>query len=235
MKRIFLILFISISLFSQVNTFRLWSYFNLNIPFQKNFTFTILPGIRYEFSRENAEPNGFYMFEFFTGFSYSKNFNGILSKFPVYYYIIGFLGNEDYYVQSLEILPSFAKRFGNFVIYERTIFHNRFYSSYYDDRTGYSLLIRELLQLKYLIGKYGIILGIEPFYGVIEDDSHTPSTLGFTPKGLNLNRVNIGLDYQLTKNFLFSTNYVYETTYSNNSLTGKNHYLFLNIILNLFY
>lgn len=230
MKRSILIPFISISLFSQVNTFRVWSYFTFNFPFKKNFTFTILPGFRYEILRESAEPNGLYMSELLTGLSYSKNFKDILLRFPVYYYIIGFLGNDDYYVQSIEFLPSLQKRLGNFIIYERTIFHNRFYASYYNERIGYSLLIRELLQIKYLIGRYGINLGVEPFYGIIEDKSHNASPIGFTPKGLNLNRIYAGIDYSVKKNISFLTNYVFETTYNNGNLTGKNHYIFFNLV-----
>ncbi len=229
MKKFIILFFLSFTLFSQVNTFRFWSYFNLNIPVSKDINWTILPGIRYEFLREGTEPKNFYMFEFFTGITPSINIRGINAKFPIYYYYTCFLESENYHVHSFEFLPSFQKRFGNFVLSERTIFHNRFYSSFYDDKTGYSLLVRELLQIKYLLGKYGIGLGIEPFYGVIEDASHTPSPLGFTPKGLNLNRINAGIDYNLFRNLILSLNYVFETTYSGGNLTAKNHYVFLNV------
>uniref|UniRef100_A0A7C4UBK1 DUF2490 domain-containing protein n=1 Tax=candidate division WOR-3 bacterium TaxID=2052148 RepID=A0A7C4UBK1_UNCW3 len=231
MKKLIPLIFLSLSLLPQVNTFRLWSYFNLNFKLSSDFVFTILPGLRYEVLREKDNPKGFYMFEFFTGFSYFKSIKGINGRFPIFYYYINF-PNDDYYVQSIEFLPSFQKRFGNFLIFERTIFHNRFYSNFYEDRTGYSLLIRELIQLKYINFKYPLNIGIEPFIGIIEDNNHNPSPFGFTPKGLNSIRFYFGIDFPLFKNLALSTNYVFEPTYSQGELTGKNHYIFFNITFN---
>ncbi len=228
MKKFTIFLFLSLSLFPQVNTFRLWNYFNFTLPIKNNLSWIILPGLRYEVFREEGEAKGLYMFEFFTGFSYSTSIKGINLRFPLYYYNITFLEtNNKYFVHSIDFLPNSIQRIGNFIITERMIFHNRLYSNFYDDKFGYSLLIRGLLQVKYAFGKYLLGIGIEPFVGIIEDKSHNPSPIGFTPNGLNLNRVYFGLDYPLLKNFSISLNYVYETTYSGGDLTGKNHYIFI--------
>jgi hypothetical protein len=115
----------------------------------------------------------------------------------------------------------------------RTIFHNTIYASVYtasEQRKGYSLVIRQFLELAYDIDqRLSILLADEPFFGVIDDKQAPPSPIGFWPSGFRLNRLYAGFRYKITSRLAISPEYVLETVYDEDSVTDTNHYFFVTL------
>jgi len=137
------------------------------------------------------------------------------------------------YSHNIEFLPILIYRWERFSLTSRTIFHNTIYASIYEtsaQKKGYSLVIRQLLQLGYTINqRFSMLLAEEPFFGVIEDDGAPPSPIGFWSKGLKLNRFYAGFQYKITPAIVISPHYVLETAYDTGKLTDTNHYLFVTL------
>jgi hypothetical protein len=218
-------------------TGRFWSYFNAISIFNQNWSLLIMPGIRYEFARSDAlvrPKNEFYFYELFTGPTYTKTWNRFTMQLPIWYYYMGFPSPDAYaYSHNIEFLPIFIYRWERFSLTSRTIFHNTIYASVYEtsaQKKGYSLVIRQLLQLGYTINqRFSMLLAEEPFFGVIEDDGAPPSPIGFWSKGLKLNRLYAGFQYKITPAIVISPHYVLETAYDAGKLTDTNHYLFVTL------
>ena len=218
-------------------TGRLWSYFNVVSLFDENWSLAVMPGIRYEFARSDVlrrPKKDFYFYEAFIGPSYTKSFNRFTMKLPVWYYYMGFPSPDAYaYSHNIEFLPIFIYRWKRLSLTSRTIFHNTIYASVYEtseQKSGYSLVIRQLLQLSYAINQhFSVLLAEEPFFGVIEDGEAPPSPIGFWPKGLRLNRLYVGLPFKITPAITVSPHYVLETVYDEGELTDTNHYLFVTL------
>jgi hypothetical protein len=219
-------------------TGRFWSYFNLASLITPNWSFVVMPGIRYEFARANdalMRPNKeLYFYELLAGPTYTKTWDRFTIKLPLWYYYMGFPSSADYaYAHNIEFLPILSYRSGKLALTSRTIFHNTIYASIYETpelKKGYSLVIRQFLQVTYTMSqRFSILLADEPFFGVIEDKEAPPSPIGFWPKGFRLNRLYAGFQYKITPRMAFSPQYVLETTYDEGSVTDTNHYLFVTL------
>jgi len=217
-------------------TGRFWSYLNLAAPLNPNWAFIMMPGVRYEFARSDPNPANsareFYFYELLVGPTYTKTWGNFTVKLPVWYYYMGFPTPGDYaYAHNIEFLPIAGFRSGKVSFTSRTIFHNTVYASVYDtpeQRSGYSLVIRQLLELSYdLHQKITLLVADEPFFGIIKDQEAPPSAIGFWPSGFRLNRFYAGFRYKLTPRFVISPEYVLETVYDEGDLTDTNHYLFV--------
>lgn len=161
---------------SGATTGRVWSYLNLTSIIRPDWSFVIMPGVRYEFARTDdpllRPSKEFYFYELLTGPTWTKQWGRFTLRIPLWYYYMGFPSTDDYfYAHNIEFLPILSYRTGKIGLTSRTIFHNTIYASVYDTpelRNGYSLVIRQFLQLAYAIDQqWNIILADEPFFGVI--------------------------------------------------------------------
>jgi hypothetical protein len=219
-------------------TGRFWSYFNLTSLISPEWAVVTMPGLRYEFAR-NDDPNmlpakGVYFYEFFVGPVLTTSSNAFTLKLPLWFYYMGFPTDDVYfYSHNIEFLPILSYRLHRTTFTSRTIFHNTVYASVYETpemRSGYSLVVRQLLQIAYKIDERAtIILADEPFFGIIEDAEAPPSPIGFWPSGFRLNRVYAGLQYGITPRITISPQYVFETAHDEGAVTDVNHYLFVTI------
>jgi hypothetical protein len=227
---------------------RLWTYTNLNLHLSKSTSWMVMAGFRYEFSRkeQGVDPKEMYFYEFFTGPMFYTGIWKLKIILPIWYYYMGFpIKADDTYTYShnLELMPIFVYKTGNLIIYNRFIFHNTLYSSFYgkimdnsDWENGYSLLLRWKLMFQYILSSKIILeLANEPFYGLVEDHKMPPVTgPGFSEQGIDMNRVYAGLIYKVSPVFSIEVNYIYETSYAENAeeekkLTQIAHYIFLNL------
>ena len=227
---------------------RLWLYGNVSLGLSKSVSWLTIAGTRYEFSRAKTEEQAkeFYFNEFFTGPMYLTKVAGFKVILPVLYYYMGFpMKSLDKYTYShnIEFSPVLIYRFKKFVVYNRFIFHNTIYSTFYEEvmnksggNKGYSLLLRWKIMGQYLINeKLTFEAAVEPFIGLIEDDKMPAVTgPGFSEKGLDMNRVYAGFVYKLTKNLSVEANYVYETSFKKNEQDEKElsqiaHYIFITL------
>ncbi len=221
---------------TSATTGRCWSYLNLATPITSRWAFVVMPGIRYEFARSDLDPatpnRKFYFYELLTGPTYTKKWGNFTIKLPLWYYYMGFPSPGDYaYAHNIEFLPIVGFRTGKIALTSRTIFHNTIYASVYDlpeQRNGYSLVIRQLLEIAYEPHqRLTLLVADEPFFGAVEDQEAPPSAIGFWPKGFRLNRLYAGLRYKLTPRLAISPEYVLEMVYGDGNLTDTNHYLFI--------
>jgi hypothetical protein len=221
---------------ASATTGRIWSYLNLASIISPNWSFVMMPGVRYEFARTDdpaLRPNKeFYFYELLTGPTWTKTWGRLTMKIPLWYYYMGFPSPDEYfYAHNIEFLPILSYRAGKLGLTSRTIFHNTIYASVYGTpelKKGYSLVIRQLLQLTYSLEKQlSIILADEPFFGVIEDKEAPPSPIGFWPSGFRLNRFYAGFQYRVTPRIAVTPQYVLETAYDGGINTDTNHYLFV--------
>lgn len=226
-------------------TGRFWSYLNVTSLIDAKWAIVTMPGFRYEFARSDdpsmLPAKGLYFYEFFIGPVYSRTSGAFTFKLPVWYYYMGFPSDNSYfYSHNIEILPILTYRTGRTTFTSRTIFHNTVYASVYETsemRKGYSLVIRQLLQVAHCIDeRTTLIIADEPFFGVIEDGEAPPSPIGFWPSGFRLNRIYAGLEYSITPRIRISPQYVLETAHDEGTVTDVNHYLFVTFtyVLRLF-
>lgn len=226
-------------------TGRFWSYFNLTSLVSQKWALVTMPGLRYEFARSD-DPNmlpakGVYFYEFFVGPVFTTTSGAFTFKLPVWYYHMGFPSDDSYfYSHNIEILPILSYCLDRTTLTSRTIFHNTIYASVYETpeiRNGYSLVVRQLLQIAYKIDERAtIILADEPFFGAIKDAEAMPNPIGFWPSGFRLNRIYAGLQYSIGPRMTISPQYVFETAYDEGAVTDVNHYLFVTFsyVLKLF-
>lgn len=221
-------------------TARFWGYANCVGLISKNFTFVVMPGVRYEFKRSDeydTPAKKMYLYELLTGPVYIIKSNAWIFKFPLWYYYMGFpvSGQDDYfYSHNLEFLPIIEYRFGDFTMCSRTIFHNTIYASVYEtssEKRGYGLVIREMLRFSYRLSEnIEILVAAEPFFGVIEDSEAAAHPIGYWQNGFRMNRLYIGSNIRLTKFLSLSPQHIFETNYDTNGhLNGVNHYIFITL------
>ena len=228
---------------------RTWIYANSTLLLSRSVGWLVMPGFRHEFSRNLAgkslDTNDLYFYEFFTGPIFFTGIGKLKVILPFFYYYMGFpLKAQDKYVynHNLEFSPTFVYKTGDVIIYNRLIFHNTIFSTFYrevldnkDWQKGYSLLLRWKLMIQYIVNPKLILeIAEEPFYGLIEDKDMPPVTgPGFSEKGLDMNRIYAGFTYKITKKFTVEVNYVYETSYKEDTVSGKKehsqtaHYIFI--------
>ncbi len=209
-----------------INTVRGWGYLNATVKFSPNWSFTAMPGYRYEFTREQdgkelENQENFYN-ELFVGPAYHTNFGKVQFSMPVWYYYMAFPDYKDASkyedAHNLTIIPVFAYKLKNFVFVSRTIFHNTLYASVNNDKNedpaGYGLLLREMVLVNYIISKpFLVYAGYEVWVGGIENKDVTPHPKGYFPQGLIRNRYIAGFKWKATEGLTINPEYMYEIQY----------------------
>jgi hypothetical protein len=242
-KLLLMLLVMASRLYAQAPvTGRFWTYGNLTMVVHPHWAVIVMPGLRYEFRRnDESDAHGVYFYELLAGPVYTFKISNSAFKLPLWYYYMGFpvSSTEDYYYShNIELLPTISYHFDPVTITSRTIFHNTVYASVYaddEDKAGYGLVLRQLVRFDIPIHKgMGVVVGEEPFFGIIEDKDALPHPLGFWEKGFRMNRVYAGLAITIARSLSVSPQYVFETTYgSDGAVSGTNHYFFLTIAYTL--
>lgn len=252
---------------------RAWFYGNFTAALTPHWSFTVMQGLRYEFARWDAikgpagnapESRDFYLTETFVGPNYTHKIGNLTLKGSLWYYYIGYpqrkesnlqLTDDKYnYSSNIEVIPTAEYRWGRFTFIDRVILHNTIFADTYQwnsQRWGFGTVLRELLQVRFAAtDRLGVLLGDEPFFGIIEDGDTSKlktaagapagySPLGYWKDGFRLNRVYLGVDYKITPSLTVTPMYMFETTVSatdSTDVTANGHYLFvtLSYLLKLF-
>jgi hypothetical protein len=138
---------------------RVWYDQNLTLAFTPNWSFTVMPGARFELARTREQMTGVHFLEFFIGPNYTYKSGNLTIKGSLWYYYMGYPlrgrwaedtanpgpGNTvctpytddcrkpSYnFSHNLEIIPSVEYRWGRWSFYDRVIFHNTFYADTYN-------------------------------------------------------------------------------------------------------
>jgi hypothetical protein len=240
MKKLYIIAVLCAAVNAQhPTTGRFWGYANMTSVLNENWAFVIMPGMRYEFARNDdldSPAKELYFTELLAGPVYVHRHKSLIFKVPVWYYYMGFpvSGTDDhFYSHNIEFLPMIEYQVNKLKLISRTIFHNTVYASIYETdalRNGYGLVVRQLFRADYRLNDMvSITAAEEPFFGVIKDGEAPAHVLGFWPGGFRMNRVYLGIGLQVNQ-FNISPQYVFETTYGDETeLTGVNHYIHVTV------
>ncbi len=216
---------------------RIWLYGDLNLRLLHNWSIDLIPGVRFEPSRSIGDSKGHYMTELFVGPSYNLKSGPLSFRLALWYYYTGFPIQETgahEYTHSLELVPTVAYELGQWRFESRTILHNILYASQADAsaRWGYSLVLRQMLRVKYYVLPWlALLLAEEPFLGLIKNQSVQPSMTGFWPRGLQLNRIYVGVEVSPIKEMTLVPQYIYETALGDETnVVGHGHYFFLTVV-----
>jgi hypothetical protein len=138
---------------------RVWYDQNLTLVATPNWSFTVMPGVRFEYARSREDMGGVQFLEFFIGPNYSYKWKDFTFKGSLWYYYMGYpqrgRGVEKVvdaplscaspikdstrcapsynFSHNLEIIPSVEYRWGRWSFYDRMIFHNTFYADVYNN------------------------------------------------------------------------------------------------------
>jgi hypothetical protein len=141
---------------------RVWYDQNLTLAFTPAWSFTVMPGVRFEYARSREDSAGVQFLEFFIGPNYTYRWKNFTFKGSLWYYYMGYptrgrhtLQAPDYtaidcnaktpgqpppstclstysFSHNLEIIPAVEYRLGRWSFYDRIIFHNTFYADVYN-------------------------------------------------------------------------------------------------------
>jgi len=225
-----------------VDTGRMWENLNITVLLSPELSFTVMPGHRWEFARDNGATVDTYFNELFVGPTYTTKLDPSLKfKFSLWYYYMGYpnKGTNAYpFTHNVEVIPAIDWKVSDkLTISDRLIFHNTFFASTYNTdakQNGLSIMVREMLTFTYNLSevdpKLNLILGDEIFVGLMEDSEAAPSSVGFYRNGFNSNRVYIGFSYALDPTLIIVPQYVYESVYNlGGNVTGNNHNFYLTV------
>jgi hypothetical protein len=223
---------------------RTWWYASATGILGKHWGYTVMPGMRHEFSDSAGDSGGVVMYELFTGPVFITKLGPVSFKLPLWYYYMGFpIKEKDDYFSShnLELVPIFSYGRGNWEFLSRTIFHNKLYadnSVFTTDsqRQGYSLLIRQMLRVGYKVApKLTVHVADELFVGLVEDSETSDLAKGepfFEKGGFSMNRVYVGAGYGIGGGSSVIPQYILETHHdpdNGSELTKVRHYLFVTL------
>ena len=111
-------------------TGRLWFYASGNVQLAPSWSFSIIPGLRFEYERTGAASKGHYLDEVFVGPNWSRRFGPLTFKLSGWYYFLGYPRPGSYPIShNLEINPALDLKLGPFTLTYRAIFHNTLYAS----------------------------------------------------------------------------------------------------------
>jgi hypothetical protein len=139
---------------------RVWYDQNLTLAVTPEWSFTVMPGVRFEFARSREDAAGVQFLEFFIGPNYTYRMGNLTLKGSLWYYYMGYpTRGRDVetppgsgalkcntqasptasnclstysFSHNLEIIPAAEYRIGRWSIYDRVIFHNTFYADVYN-------------------------------------------------------------------------------------------------------
>lgn len=214
---------------------RLWLYLSGTAQLTPEWGLTLMPGIRYEFSRTAGGPERqHYLDEVLVGPTWSRSFGDLSLRVALWYYFIGYppaQGGGYPLTHNLELIPAVAYRWGDLTLSYRAIFHNTLYASIYDrgERWGLGTVMRNLVQVRYqMTPSSAVLLGTEPWFGILENGGTPHHPAGYWKRGFRLNRINAGFDMKLARGFSLSPQYVLETAVdAQGKLAEIGHHIFL--------
>jgi hypothetical protein len=219
-----------------------WLYTNLTGVLAPNWAFTVMPGLRYEFTDSETDAGGIVMYELFVGPVFITKLGPVKFKLPLWYYYMGFpiAATDDYFdSHNLELVPIFEYTHGRFTFSNRTIFHNKLQANNAvfktdSQRNGYSLLLRELVRVNYaLTPEVALTVADEIFVGLVEDEETSDLAKGepfFEKNGFSMNRLYAGVSWAFAPGLSVSPQYILETHHDPDKdaeLTKVRHYLFV--------
>jgi hypothetical protein len=233
-------------------TARTWLYASLTAGLSPSLSFTVMPGLRFEMARSGAEAKRLYMLELFLGPNFTARVGRLTFKCSLWYYFTGYpswgidpvTSSHGYgaftYGHNLEVVPTFEVRLGRWLLLDRIILHSIVYSDVYGKPsldTGYSLVMRNLVQVRYAATeRLGLLLGDEPFIGLIEDSDTRNLPKGYDPRGfwkqgIRLNRIYTGVDLKVAPSLTVTAMYMLEhlLTSDRTELKETGHYLFVTL------
>jgi Protein of unknown function (DUF2490) len=141
---------------------RVWYDQNLTLAFTPQWSFTVMPGMRFEYARSREDVAGVQFLEFFIGPNFTYKLGNLTLKGSLWYYYMGYptrgrqalVASTNYttlacnvqmpgatttnclstysFSHNLEIIPSVEYRWGRWSFYDRIIFHNTFYADTYN-------------------------------------------------------------------------------------------------------
>ena len=217
------------------STGRLWLYASGNLQLSPGWSLTLMPGLRFEFERSDPSPTrDHYLDEVFVGPNWSRRWGDLGLKVSLWYYFLGFPRQGSYPVSHhLELIPAIDYQIGALNLSYRIIFHNTVYASVYPvaQRWGFGCVMRNLLLAKYrVIEGLSLLLGDEPWYGLVENSGTAYNGAGYWQSGFRLNRLYAGLEWKIFGGLSVSPQYVLETTFGPGGQgTEIGHYLFATV------
>lgn len=218
------------------NTARVWVYGAGTLQLDPTWSVTAITGSRFELARSGGgQTKDHYLDEVFVGPNWSRRFlDGALGlKVSLQYYFIGYpkRANAGYPLShNLELVPTVDYRLGAFNLSWRAIFHNTFHASVYPagQRWGYGMVLRNLVALRWAASeRLTLLVGDEPWLGVVENSGTAYSAAGYWKSGFRLNRVYAGVEWKQGP-VSVSPQYVFEATMNDEgSLAELGHYAFV--------
>jgi hypothetical protein len=137
---------------------RVWIDQNFLLQFSPEWSWTTMPGMRFEYARSREGAAGLQFLELFFGPNYTHRWTNFTLKVGLWYYYMGYPGRDRLvetsafngtmmcssgvvedacktstynFSHNLEIVPSGEYRFGKWSLYDRVILHNTFYADAY--------------------------------------------------------------------------------------------------------
>lgn len=216
-------------------TGRLWVYAAGNLQLSPEWTLNLMPGIRYEFERSGGTaPKEHYLDEVFVGPTWARRWGDFGLKLSLWYYFLGYPRSGSYPLShNLEVIPTVDYQVGALNLSYRIIFHNTFYASVYPgpQRWGFGTVMRNLVLLKFrIVPSFSLLLGDEPWFGIVENSGTKYDSAGYWQSGLRLNRLYAGVDWKIWGGLSVSPQYILETTFGPQGQgTDTGHYAFVTL------
>jgi len=216
-------------------TGRLWFYASGNLLLSPEWSLTVMPGVRFEVERSGETPEkGHYLDELFVGPNWSRRWGDLGLRVSLWYYFLGFPRPGGYPVShNLELVPTVDYQIGALNLAYRAIFHNTVYASVYPagQRWGFGCVMRNLVMARYrIVERFSLLLGDEPWFGLIENAGTPYNAAGYWQSGLRLNRFYAGFDLKIAGGLSVSPQYIFETAFGPDGQgTEQGHYLFLTL------
>ena len=241
-KKIFvflsLFLFLSADLFAETTSVRLWSYNQVYVTHGKKFGYRLLFSFMDEFAKSvngsEMTPGGYSLTEFETGPEYHAKLGPFKLILPWWYHYLGFPNISKTglysYSHSIDMLPILVYKRGPWTFNNRFFLHNTFFSTLYEHipgigeaKWGYSLMMKYRLKINYgLFKTASLFVFDEPVIGLIQDPNVPANNgPGFLEKGLDSNKVSLGMDWTISKAWSVELAYRYFIAYAINKTSGE--------------
>ena len=213
---------------------RFWFYGAGNLQLSPSWSLSLIPGMRYEMARTEGPAKGHYLDELFFGPTWSARAGDFGFSVSAWYYFLGFPRPGLYpLAHNLELVPTADWRYGPLDLSLRVILHNAFYASVYPAgrRFGLGTVMRDLLQARYAVAHgLSLLLGVEPWFGLVENPGTPFDPAGYWQAGLRLNRFNAGLDFRLEGGLSVTPQYLFETVFDARGNPAEiGHYAFVTV------
>lgn len=216
-----------------ISTGRIWTYVNVMASVHENWTLSLMPGHRYEYTRSEGDELKTFLYELMVGAIYKKGMGPVTFTMPVYYYYMQWEFDSTIRSHNALLMPAFSYRYGNWTFSERTILHNKFYTDLYEDnRFGYSMLWRQMIKVAYsFTDSFSLFAANDLFIGAIEDgETVSAGEPGFERRGITANRFYLGTRIAMGKGVSLVPQYILQTDFDEDvNVVTQNHYIQLTV------